>query len=527
MRKIKEHSAEEAIQPAQDTATERWVLTATILASSMAFIDGSALNVALPALQADLQANGAQLLWIINAYMLMLAALILVGGSLGDRLGRKKVFMAGIGLFGIASLACGLAPSIEWLIAARILQGIGGALMIPGSLAIISATVAPGRRGRAIGTWSAATTLVTVAGPLLGGIFSDLGFWRGVFLINLPLGVFALAVLHAKVPESRNESETGPIDLPGAILITLGLSGLAYGFISGPELGFGSPWVIGTILGGIAALVGFGLVEARRSEPMLPLHLFRSRSFSGANLLTLFLYGGLSAWSFFFSLNLVQAQGYSKTAAGLAFLPFTILLTALSRWAGGLVDRRGPRLLLIAGPLVTGLGFLAIGLPGLTRGPADFWTTFFPGIALVGAGMGLTVAPLTTTVMGSVPQDYSGTASGINNAVSRTAGVLAVAGVGALALLVFAGSLRSQTASLDLPVEAQAAIQHEASKLGDARVPAQVEPAKAPAVAAAIRLSFVNTFRLVTFICAGLAWISALAAAVLIEPRLDVEGEGI
>ena len=456
MKNINEHSAEEAVLLTQDTATERWVLTAAILASSMAFIDGSALNVALPAIQTDLQANGAQLLWIINAYMLMLAALILVGGSLGDRLGRKKVFMAGIGLFGIASLACGLAPSIEWLIAARILQGIGGALMIPGSLAIISATVASSRRGRAIGTWSAATTLVTVAGPLLGGIFSDLGFWRGVFLINLPLGVFALAVLQAKVPESRNESKSGPIDLPGAILITLGLSGLTYGIISGPELGFDSPWVIGAILGGIVALGWFGLVEAHRSEPMMPLRLFRSRSFSGANLLTLFLYGGLSVWSFFFSLNLVQAQGYSKTEAGLAFLPFTVLLTVLSRWAGGLVDRRGPRLPLIAGPLVTGLGFLALGLPGLTRGPADFWTSYFPGIVLIGAGMGLTVAPLTTTVMGSVPRDYSGTASGINNAVSRTAGVLAVAAVGALALLVFAVSLRSQTASLDLPVEAQA-----------------------------------------------------------------------
>ena len=233
----------------------------------MAFIDGSALNVALPALQASLQASGADLLWIINAYLLMLAALILVGGSLGDRLGRKKVFMAGISLFGVASLACGLSPTVGWIIAARIVQGIGGSLMIPGSLSIITATVAPNRRGRAIGTWSAATTLVTVIGPILGGVFSDLGFWRGVFLINLPLAVVALVVLYYKVPETRDESVSGPIDVLGAVLITLGLGGLTYGFISAPDNGFGDPLVAGALLVGVLCLIGFVVARgAQRSS---------------------------------------------------------------------------------------------------------------------------------------------------------------------------------------------------------------------------------------------------------------------
>ncbi len=324
--------------------TERWILFASILASSMAFIDGSALNVALPSLQADLQASGAQLLWIVNAYLLMLAALILVGGSLGDKLGRKKIFMLGIGLFLLASLACGLAPTIEIMIGARVVQGVGGALMIPGSLAIISASFGDDRRGRAIGTWSAATTLVTIAGPLLGGFLADAGLWRGIFLINIPLGVTALLVLFFKVPESHDEQAAPGIDYLGAGLASLGLAGLTYGFISAPRLGFGAPSVAGALLGGATALAAFVFVESRSNHPMMPLQLFRSRTFSGANLLTLFLYGALSVGMFFLSLNLVQAQNYSQSLAGLAFTPFAVLISVLSRLTGGLADRYGPRL---------------------------------------------------------------------------------------------------------------------------------------------------------------------------------------
>ena len=497
--------------------TERWILFASILASSMAFIDGSALNVALPALQADLQASGAQLLWILNAYLLMLAALILVGGALGDKLGRKKIFMLGIGLFLLASLACGLAPTIAILIGARVLQGIGGALMIPGSLAIISASFGDDRRGRAIGTWSAATTLVTIAGPLLGGFLADAGLWRGIFLINIPLGVAALLVLFFKVPESRDEQASPAIDYLGAALASLGLAGLTYGFISAPRLGFGDPLVAGALLGGVIALVAFVIVEARSDHPMMPLQLFRSRTFSGANLLTLFLYGALSVGLFFLSLNLVQAQNYSQSLAGLAFTPFALLISVLSRLTGGLADRYGPHLPLIAGPAMAGLGFLLFSLIGLTAGPASYWTTFFPGILIFGIGMAITVAPLTAAVMGALPAHYAGTASGINNAVSRTAGVLAIAIVGALALFVFASALDRRTATLGLPATVRAALQADAARLGAASVPAGVTPDQSEAIRLAIRLAFVDAYRVVMLVCAGLAWLGAAMAALLVR----------
>jgi EmrB/QacA subfamily drug resistance transporter len=504
---------------------EAWILTATILASSMAFIDGSALNVALPALQTSLQTNGAGLLWIINAYLLMLAALILVGGSLGDRLGRKKVFMAGISLFGLASLACGLAPTLGWMIAFRLVQGIGGALMIPGSLSIITASVAPNRRGRAIGTWSAVTTLVTVIGPVLGGAFSDAGFWRGVFLINLPLAVVALLVLHYKVPESRDESSSGPIDGWGAVLVTIGLAGLTYGFISAPDRGYADPQVWGTLLVGGIGLAAFLIVEARLKYPMLPLKLFKSSTFSGANLLTLFLYGGLNVGFFFLSLNLVQVQGYSKTQAGLATLPFALLLTVLSRWAGGLVDKGGPRLPLILGPSLAGLGFFWMAFAGLTGGPGNYWTAFMPGVTLFGVGMGFTVAPLSTSVMTSVETHYSGVASGINNAVARTAGVLAIAIVGSIALTSFAATLNGQAAIVSLPRPAHVAMMAQASKLGAATAPEGLGDGAKQAVTTAIKTAFVDTFRLVMFICAGLAWASAVCATILIKagfnPKLE------
>ncbi|NJR49004.1 MAG: DHA2 family efflux MFS transporter permease subunit [Leptolyngbyaceae cyanobacterium CSU_1_3] len=496
---------------------ERWVLFATILASSMAFIDASALNVALPSLQKDLQASGVQLLWIVNIYLLMLAALILVSGSLGDSLGRKKVFMAGISLFIVASIVCGLTPTTELLIGARAIQGIGGAMMIPGSLAIITATFSAEKRGQAIGTWSAATTIVTIAGPILGGCLSDLGLWRGVFLINLPIGLITLLILHFKVPESRNETAFSQIDYPGAILMMVGLAGLTYGFISLPELGLGNPRSYGALLGGIITLVLCGRVEARSSHPMLPLSLFQSRTFSGTNLLTLFLYAAFSVGPFFLCLNLVEAQGYHQSIAGLADLPFALMLAGLSPWAGELADRRGARLPLIIGPFVTGLGFLLLALVGLTHGSADYWTTFFPGILVFGLGMAVTVAPLTTAVMGSVPTHYAGTASGINNAVARTAGVLAIAIIGSLALCTFASALTTHTASLHLSAEVQSALQAGSRQFGQAIVLPNLAPETIDAVETAVKLAFVDTFRVVMLICAGLAWLSAAMAMLLVD----------
>lgn len=502
-----------------------WVLFATILASSMAFIDSSALNVALPALQADLGASGADLLWIVNAYALLLAALILVGGSLGDIFGRKRVFLLGIGLFALASLLCGLAPNTAFLIGARALQGIGGALMVPGSLAIISASFGPGQRGKAIGTWSAFSTITTILGPVLGGVLAEAGLWRVIFFINLPLAAMAIAALLLRVPESRAEHEPQRVDYAGALLATAGLGGITYGFVEAPARGWGDPLILTALLGGALALGAFVAVEARSDHPMMPLRLFRSRTFSGANLMTLFLYAALYGMLFFFPLNLIQVQGYGETLAGLASLPSIILLTVLSPWAGGLVDRYGPRLPLTIGPALAGLGFLLFALPGLTEGPGDYWTSFFPASALQGLGLAITVAPLTTAVMGSVAASRSGAASGINNAVARTAGVLAVAVMGAVALLAFSAALEARTAELALGAEARAALQAAAAHLGGAQPPAGLDAATTAQVAQSIRLAFVDTFRLLAGIGAALAWISAILAALTVEPRLVAPAE--
>ena len=511
----------ESISSRTDSDLGRWVLVSTILASSMAFIDGTALNVALPAIQIALHASAASLLWVVNVYLLMLAALILVGGSLGDELGRKKIFKIGISLFVLASLVCGLAPTIGFLIAVRAVQGIGGALMIPGSLAIISAFFSSGARGQAIGTWSAATTIVTVAGPVLGGFLANAGLWRGVFLINLPIGIAALIVLHYKIPESRGVQATGHIDWLGALLVALGLFGLTYGFMSAPDLGFTDPGVAGALGGGVVALAIFVVVEARRAHPMVPFHLFKSRTFSGTNLLTLFLYGALNVGMLFLSLNLVQAQGYNLAIAGFAFTPFALILTALSRWAGGLVDRVGPRLPLMIGPALAGAGFLLTAFAGLTDGASHYWTTFFPGIAMLGIGMGIMVAPLSTAVMNAAPTDHAGTASGINNAVARTAGVLTIAIVGTIALLVFAGALQARTSTINLSNAVRIALAVEAPRLGAAIVPMQVPSESEGAVANAIKLAFVDTFNTVMLICTGMAWLAAIMAGLLVEGKAE------
>lgn len=504
----------------------RWVLFAAILASSMAFIDGSALNVALPALQADLNAAGADLLWIINAYLLMLASLILVGGSLGDHFGRKRIFMTGIGTFITASLVCGFAPDTLILIIARAVQGVGGALMIPGSLAIISALFPSGERGKAIGTWSAFSTITTVGGPILGGFLAEAGLWRFVFFINLPLGLVALWILYRYVPETRDETAPRELDYPGALLGIIALGGLTYGFIElgrlGPLLGWSDPTVIGSLIVGVASFILFVVTEYRSSHPMVSLSLFKSRTFSGVNLMTLFLYAALAGSLFFLPLNLVQVQGYPESVAGFTFLPFTLLLAGMSRWAGGLIDRYGPRLPLTIGPVIVGIGFMALSLPGMTAGPAEYWTTYFPGIVIIGIGMGITVAPLTTAVMGSVSSNHAGIASGVSNAVTRTAQVLATAIMGAVALAVFTSTLTTNTATIgDLTAADRIAIEAEAQKLGDASVPETIPDSRVDEVQRAIDESFIATFRLIMTIAALLCWLSALLAGIIVERRLS------
>lgn len=505
-------------------ATGRWVLFATILASSMAFIDGSALNVALPALQADLNATGVELLWIVNGYLLMLAALILVGGSLGDHFGRKRVFMIGISIFAVASFICGLAPNTTILILARVVQGIGGALMIPGSLAIITALFRSDERGKAVGWWSTFSTVTTIGGPILGGYLANAGLWRAVFFINIPLAALALYALVRHVPENKDDSASPELDIPGALLVMIGLAGLTYGSIEtgriGPASAFTNPLVIASFVVGVVGLIGFVMVESRSPHPMVPLRLFKSHTFSGANLMTFFLYAALTGALFFFPLNLIQVQGYPADIAGLAFTPFAVMLALLSRWAGGLVDRYGPRLPLTIGPAIVGVGFVVLSLPGLTGGVADYWATYFPGVVIIGVGMGVTVAPLTTTVMGSVSSSRSGVASGVNNAVTRSAQVLATAIMGAVALVSFTSAVDLRTSELDLSSENRAALETEALKLGDARVPDSIPATLTDSVGSAIRLSFVDTFRLLLYIAAAMSFISAVLAAITVENRL-------
>jgi EmrB/QacA subfamily drug resistance transporter len=493
------------------------VLLSGVLASAMGFINQSAVNVALPAIQSSLKLGGRELLWIVNSHTLMLASIMLTGGSLGDRLGRRRVFITGISVFAFASLACGLAPSGGLLIAARALQGGGGGLMVPGSLALITSAYEPSRRGRAIGTWAAATTITTIAGPLVGGFLAEAGLWRVIFLLNIPIALVCLLVLYLRVPESLDEHSGKRFDFTGAALAFAGLLGLTLGFSSAPDWGFGSPRSYIPLSAGLLSLTIFIFVETRRRNPLVPPALFKSANFSGANLLTLFLYGALSAYTLFFTLNLIQAQGYRESLAGFAFLPFVLLLAGISRWSGRLVEKVGSRIPLIIGPSLVAVGFLMHAFIGLTEGPADYWITFFPAVAVFGIGMGLTVAPLTTTVMNAVSSQFSGTASGINNAVSRVAGALAVAVLGAVALFSFETGVERYTAHIDLPPAARTELRIEAAKLGDAAVPTSVPQSEAAEVQRAFRLAFVRTFRIVMIVCTALAALSALMAVALVD----------
>jgi len=485
-----------------------WILAATILASSMAFIDSTVVNVAIPALQATFQANIVDVQWVVEAYALFLSALILVGGVLGDRYGRRRVFLAGLTLFAAASVACGFSLSIRQLIIARSIQGIGAALLVPGSLAIISATFDEKSRGKAIGTWSGFTAITAALGPVAGGWLIQHASWRWAFFVNLPLAaaVFLISIRH--MPETRSAS-VKRVDWLGAAVVIAGLGGVVNGFVESPNLGWSHPLVVASLIGGFACLMLFLFVEMRVDSPMVPLALFRSPSFSGANLLTFFLYAALGIFFFVFPMSLIQVHGFSSTQAATAALPMILLMSSLSRWSGGLVDRYGARIPLVVGPLIAAAGFALFASASVG---GSYWKTFFPAFVVLGLGMAITVAPLTTVVMSSVDQDHAGTASGINNAVARVAGVLAIAVFGVVLVTSFSSHLNQSLAKISIPADKLQQIQASETRLAALTLPHGLDASTVKALQSAIARAFVAGLRLVILICAGLAAASGVFA---------------
>ena len=486
-------------------AAGRWILAAAILGSSMAFIDSTIVNVALPALQSGLGATVIDVQWVVESYALFLGALILVGGSIGDVFGRRRAFLMGVIVFSIASAWCGLSPNIHQLIIARAVQGLGAAFLVPGSLALISASFDQAERGRAIGTWSGFTAITTALGPVLGGWLIQHASWRWAFFLNLPFAVAVIAISLKHVPESRSAAAKR-VDWVGAVIVTVGLGGLVYGLIESARLGWRNPLVIATLTVGLLCLIAFFFVEARVAEPMVPLQLFQSRPFSGANLLTLFLYAAVGIFFFLFPLDLIQVQGYSATATGAAALPFIVLMSFLSRWSGGLVARHGARLPLILGPLITAVGFILFAAPSVG---GSYWSAFFPAFTVLGFGMTVSVAPLTTVVMDAVEQDRAGTASGINNAVSRIAGLLAVAVLGIVMLWLFSTHLDRSLASVPLSTEQREDIQSNYVNLAALEIPPGLDRTTSNEIRTSVNQAFVYGFRLVMLICAGLSVVGA------------------
>ncbi len=485
-----------------------WILTVAILGSSMAFIDGTVVNVALPALQASLGGTVIDVQWVVEGYGLFLSALILVGGSMGDLFGRRRMFVAGVTVFALASVGCGLALTIHQLVLARAIQGLGAAFLVPGSLSIISASFNEKERGRAIGTWSGVTAITAAMGPVLGGWLIEHASWRWVFFLNVPIAVAVIGLSLWRVPENRM-ARRGSIDGVGALIATLGLAGVTYGFIESATLGWSHFLVWGSLVVGCVSLIGFLYFEAHVDSPIVPLTLFRSRDFSGTNLLTLFLYGALGIFFFLFPLNLIQVQHYSATAAGAAALPLIGLMFLLSRWSGGLVARYGARRPLIIGPIIAAVGFLLFAVPS---GGSSYWSTFFPAFVVLGLGMAVSVAPLTTVVMGAVDQNHAGTASGINNAVARVAGLLAIAILGVVMVSAFSFHLNRSLSDLEVLPDTMRDLQSNEIKLAAMAAPTGIDTSMAAAIEVSISRAFVFGFRVITLICAGLALTSAVFA---------------
>ena len=474
------------------SARKRWVLAATVLGSSLTFIDGSALGVALPAIQRDLSAGPAAVQWVSNAYLLTLGALVLIGGAAGDRFGRRLVFLIGVAVFALASIGCALAPTVELLIAARAVQGIGAALLTPGALAVIGSAFPPEERGKAFGTWAGAGALFGMIGPLVGGWLADQADWRFIFWINLPLAALTALVTLTAVPESRDPEARG-LDWIGALLATTGLGALTWALTAAPDLGWSHPGILGGLVGGGVLLAAFLFAEARERHPMMPLGLFRSPVFSGINLLTLLLYFALGGAMFFLPYELIRVHGWSATLAGAAMLPFAVVMGLFSGLAGKLADRFGAKLSLGLGPILAGVGLALLARPAPGAGYVD---GPLAGMTVMAVGMTLAVGPLTAAVMGAVPPGHTGVASGVNNAVARVAGLLAIALLGVILSAVF-------VALSDAP--------GARARLGEVMAGADLEEGAI--------LAFHRAFQAVILTCAGLAMLAGLVGALTAPKR--------
>jgi EmrB/QacA subfamily drug resistance transporter len=478
----------------------------------MVFVDGTVVSVALPQLQQAFDATISQSQWVVEAYSLFLATLLMAGGIAGDRYGRRCVFSIGVMIFAAASAWSASARSIHELISARAVQGIGGALLVPGSLAILGASFPQQRRGKAIGIWSGYSAIAAGAGPVLGGWLIDHFSWRLAFLMNIPLAIAVLAITHWRVGESRDPAAP-PLDWRGSALATAGIGALVFAFIESAQRGWGDARIAGALVLGVLALGAFVVCERRLEAPMLPPRLFRSRNFTGANLLTLLLYAALAGGLFFLPLDLIQVFGYPAAGAGAAFLPMVLIMFALSGWAGGLVDRYGARGPLVIGPVIAAAGFALMALPGAG---GSYWTTFFPAVTVLGFGMTVCVAPLTTTVINAVDSSLVGAASGVNNAVSQIAALLAIALFGIVMNHVFQATLQQRLDVLALPADVLQALLSERAKLGAMKVPEALDAATRSTIQAAIAESFVAGFRRAMMLSALMALASAAVAWVMV-----------
>ncbi len=507
--------------PARSEASvKRLTLIACILGSGIALLDGTVVNVALPTIQRALGGGLAAQQWVVNGYLLTLGSLILVGGSLGDIYGERRIFALGVSGFGLASLACALAPTIGWLIAARILQGVASALLTPASLAVIVHTFPESERGGAIGAWTAWGTIAAVIGPLLGGELLAIGSWRWIFVINVPLVIVCVWIILVAVPRAPPRETAGRrVDLTGAVLCASGLGGIVFALIEQPRLGWSSPAELVALLGGVALLAVFIVHESRTRDPMLPLRLFSKRNFTAGNLETFSMYAGLAILFFFLILFLQQIAGYSPLKSGLTTLPVTVVMFALSRRFGALADRYGPRLFMGLGPLLCAAGLLLLQRVGTH---VDYLTDLLPALLVFALGLSMTVAPLTAAVLAEAAQLDAGIASGVNNAIARVAGLIGTAAVGAAVAGSFAADLDRRLAGVRLGPPARAAVaQVKRLSLGRPEVHG-VPPRQARAVTSAAEAASVHSFHLGMAIAAALLALGGLIGALGIRNRHGV-----